>query len=87
MRIQVLVRLKPDVLDVQGKAIERAIAEGGVADVSAVRVGKLIELDLPVTSVEQARELLAPLCRSMLANTVIEDFEIRAVGDATGAGR
>ncbi len=77
MRIQVLVRLKPGVLDVQGKAVEHSLAELG-SDASNVRVGKLIELDVKAVNFDKAKEKVEELCTKLLANTIIENYEIRA---------
>lgn len=76
MRVRVLVRLKPGVLDVQGKAVEHGIAHIGFGDVSDVRVGKMIELTVPEEDEEKARKSVADLCEKLLANTVIEEYEI-----------
>jgi phosphoribosylformylglycinamidine synthase len=65
-------------LDVQGSAIERGIGEMGFGDLKNVRVGKLIEIDVPDNDVPSAQKRLKGLCEKLLANTVIEDFEIRA---------
>lgn len=77
MRVQILVRLKGGVLDVQGKAVERSLHELGFQQVEHVRVGKLIELDLPAGDSEKARELAEEMCRALLVNQVIEQYEIK----------
>ncbi len=73
MKTRVHVTLKNGVLDPQGKAIHHALESLGFDGVNDVRQGKLIELDLDdnVTD-EQVEEM----CRKLLANMVIEDFEI-----------
>jgi phosphoribosylformylglycinamidine synthase len=70
------VTLRPDVLDPQGKAIQHACAALGYDAVRAVRQGKLFELELEAESEPQARALLGELCDKLLANPVIEDYEI-----------
>ena len=77
MRVQVLVRLKPGVLDVQGKAVEHGILSIGFKEVSDVRVGRLIELDLEAASFAAAKQGVAELCEKLLVNTIIETYEIR----------
>lgn len=77
MRLQILVRLKAGVLDVQGKAIEHGIATLGFNDISDVRVGKLIELDVKATSIDGAKEEVERICKEFLANPIIENYEIR----------
>lgn len=77
MRMQVLVRLKSGVLDVQGKAVEAGIAELGHPEVKNVRIGRLIELDIEGDK-GQADKTVKQLCEQLLANPIIENFEIKA---------
>lgn len=77
MRVQVFVRLKGGVLDVQGKAIERGLADNGFGGVSNLRVGKLIELDLSATSEEDGKKEVETICQKLLANPIIENYEIK----------
>jgi phosphoribosylformylglycinamidine synthase len=70
------VTLKPDVLDPQGKAIQRASASLGYDAVKSVRQGKLFEVSLDLRDEEQARAELAELCEKLLANPVIENYEV-----------
>lgn len=79
MKVQVLVRIKPVVLDVQGKAVEQAIRHLGFEQVDSVRVGKLIEFDVKADSAESARGIAAELCEKLLANTLIENYEVKLV--------
>ena len=76
MKALVHVKLKSEVLDPQGKAIARACASLGHAAVRGVRQGKLFEIDLDVDEAERARTLVAEIGEKLLANPVIEDFEI-----------
>ena len=76
MRVRVLVRLKAGVLDVQGKAVEHGVAEMGMRDVTNVRVGKLIEFDIDGATFDQAKGRVEQLCQKLLANTIIETYEI-----------
>jgi phosphoribosylformylglycinamidine synthase len=73
------VTLKPDVLDPQGKAIQRACASLGYAGVTGVRQGKLFEVELDAADPAAARRLLAELCEKLLANPVIETWRILSV--------
>jgi phosphoribosylformylglycinamidine synthase len=79
MRAQVLVRLKGGVLDVQGKAVERGLGDNGYKDISNIRVGKLIELDVEAASEEAGRRQVEIVCQKLLANPIIENYEIRFV--------
>ena len=78
MKIRVLVRLKPGVLDPQGRAVHHALEGLGFAGVDDVRVGRLIELDV-ADSTDQAT--LTDMCEKLLANTVIENFTIETEGN------
>jgi phosphoribosylformylglycinamidine synthase subunit PurS len=73
-RVVVDVMLKPEILDPQGQAVANALPRLGVTGVSAVRIGKRIELDFDGDAdLDQVREIADKL----LANPVIEDFTIR----------
>ena len=76
MRALVHVTLKPDVLDPQGKAIRNACASLGYEGIEDVRQGKLFEIRLAPRAGIDARAQLAELCDKLLANPVIEDYEI-----------
>jgi phosphoribosylformylglycinamidine synthase PurS subunit len=80
MRARVHVRLKPGVLDPQGKAIGNALAGMGFTGIGEVRQGKLIELDLAETEPTRAREQVEAMCKQLLANPVIEDYTIELAG-------
>ena len=79
MKAIVKIMLKPGVLDPQGKAIEHALAALGFSGVGEVRQGKLITLELDETDAEKARQQVAEMCEKLLANTVIENYEIEVV--------
>jgi phosphoribosylformylglycinamidine synthase len=70
LRARVLIRPKSGILDPQGQAVERALPALGFGGVSKVHVGRLVELD-----VEDASQLPA-MCERLLANPLIEDYEI-----------
>jgi phosphoribosylformylglycinamidine synthase len=67
------------VLDVQGKAIESGLRDQHFEGFKNVRVGRVIELDVDGVPTEKAREQVAEVCRLLLANPVIEDFEVKEV--------
>ena len=75
MRAKVLIRPNEGILDPQGKAVERALPALGFDDVSHVRVGRLVELDT------DDPDRLAELCEKLLANPLIEDYEIELDGE------
>jgi len=76
MKARVHVMPKPGVLDPQGKAIHHALESLGFSGVEDVRQGKLIEIDLAEDDAAAARERLEAMCEALLANTVIEAYEI-----------
>ena len=71
MRARVLIRPKAGILDPQGQAVERALPALGFGGVSHVHVGRLVELEVE----DPAR--LPEMCERLLANPLIEDYEIR----------
>ena len=70
MKAKVLIRPKEGILDPQGKAVERALPALGFEDVSHVRVGRMVELEAG------DEDEVAALCEKLLANPLIEDFEV-----------
>ena len=76
MKIRVLVRLKPGILDVQGAAVKRALGGLGFTDVTDLRVGKVIEVDVEAPSAADARARVDQMCRTLLANPILEDYSI-----------
>jgi phosphoribosylformylglycinamidine synthase subunit PurS len=74
LKIRVLVRPKPGILDPQGEAVRSALSALGFGGVKSVHVGRLIEMEL-----ESADEVDA-MCRRLLANPTIEDYEWEVVG-------
>ncbi len=76
MKARVQVMLKTGVLDPQGEAVRHALGTLGFDGVEGVRQGKVIELDLAETDAAKARETVAAMCEKLLANTVIESYEI-----------
>jgi phosphoribosylformylglycinamidine synthase PurS subunit len=80
VKAKVLIRPKEGILDPQGKAVERALPALGFEGVSNVRVGRLVELET-----EDPAELDA-LCEKLLANPLIEDFEVVLEDEASSNG-
>ena len=77
MKARVLIRPKEGILDPQGQAVERALPALGFEGVSDVRVGRVVELEVEDPS------RIAELCERLLANTLIEDFEIEVADEVT----
>jgi len=76
VKIRVNITLKNGVLDPQGKAISNALSSLGFKGINEVRQGKSIELDLSETDRAKAYEAVDAMCQKLLANTVIEDYQI-----------
>lgn len=76
MKARVIVTLKAGVLDPQGKAIEGALGSLGVPGVESVRQGKVFDVELDGSDREEAEARLRTACEKLLANTVIENFQI-----------
>ncbi len=74
--IRVLVEPKPELLDPQGQAVERALNELGLKNVRETRVGKLITFRLKAISAAQARHKVTEIAQKFLANPVIERFSV-----------
>ncbi len=79
MKVRVLVSLKPGILDPQGKAVEHGLREFGFEPAS-VRIGKLIELEVPGTDAEAARAQVLAMCEKLLVNPVMEKAVVEVVG-------
>jgi phosphoribosylformylglycinamidine synthase PurS subunit len=81
MRATVLVRPKGGILDPQGEAVERSLRQLGFA-VDTARVGRLIDLEVDAPSAAEARSQLEQMCERLLANPLIESYEIE-VGETS----
>ncbi len=80
MKATVLVRPKPGILDPQGEAVQSSLRHLGFA-VDEARVGRVVDLELEADDPERARAELERMCEQLLANPLIESFEI-SVTDA-----
>lgn len=76
MKARVHITLKSGVLDPQGKAVRNALTSLGFDGIDDVRQGKYLELDLTEADAERARAAVESMCARLLANTVIEDYQI-----------
>ena len=76
MQARVLVTLRRGVLDPAGQAVRDSLGQLGFGEVQEVRIGKVLEVTLVDMPIEEARRRLDEMGRKLLANTVIEDFEI-----------
>ena len=76
MKTSVIITLKKDVLDPQGKVIHQALDGMGFNDINEIRQGKYFEIDTNETDPEKAKEKVEEMCKKLLANLVIEDYRI-----------
>jgi phosphoribosylformylglycinamidine synthase len=76
MKARVFVTLKNGVLDPQGKAIGHALIGLGFQGIGEVRQGKVIDIELSERDAAKARASLTEMCEKLLANTIIEKYEI-----------
>jgi phosphoribosylformylglycinamidine synthase subunit PurS len=79
MRATVLVRPKEGILDPQGQAVESSLRQLGFA-VGEARIGRLVDLDVEANDPEQARAAVEEMCKQLLANPLIESYEIELEG-------
>ncbi|WP_256761753.1 phosphoribosylformylglycinamidine synthase subunit PurS [Cohnella sp. WQ 127256] len=80
MKAKVYVTIKQNVLDPQGNAVQGALHTLGFNEVSKVRIGKYLEVDLDTNDRAQAEEQLKVMCEKLLANTVVEDYRFELEG-------
>ena len=77
MRIKILIRLKSQILEPQGKVIEQSLNNLGFNEFNNIRHGKLIELDLPDNlSKEEKDQKIDSACKKLLVNDIIEEYEV-----------
>ena len=79
MKAKVTVMLKEGVLDPQGEAVKHALNSLKYSKVESVRQGKVLEIRLDETSRERANKNVQEMCEKLLANTVIESYEIEII--------
>ena len=81
---EVLVRLRPGLLDPQGKAVESSLPAMGWSNVSGVRVGRHVELTIEAEDEAAARAQVEEMARRLFSNPVIEDFVILTAAEVGG---
>jgi phosphoribosylformylglycinamidine synthase subunit PurS len=83
-RFAVNVRPKEGILDPQGRAVEASLSHLGVSGVSAVRVGRRVELTVEAPNDAEARATVERLGSELFSNPLIEAFDVEAIGEAVG---
>ena len=76
MKISVIITLKKDVLDPQGKVIQQTLDGMGYNDINEVRQGKYFEIDTKENDQKKAKDKVEEMCKKLLANLVIENYKI-----------
>ncbi|MDX1704789.1 MAG: phosphoribosylformylglycinamidine synthase subunit PurS [Altererythrobacter ishigakiensis] len=82
MKVRILVRLKPGVLDPQGRAVHHALEGLGFDDVEDVRIGRVVEMDV---ADDTSDDTIDDMCQKLLANMVIEDYTVEKFEQAEPA--
>jgi len=76
MKLSVIITLKKDVLDPQGKVIQQTLNGMGFENINEVRQGKYFEIDTKETDPKKAKDQVEEMCKKLLANLVIENYKI-----------
>ena len=79
MKFAVIITLKKDVLDPQGKVIEQTLEGMGVNNLKNLRQGKYIEIELKETDEKKAYSLIEEMCKKLLVNLIIEEYKIKKI--------
>ena len=77
MKFEIFVTLKKDVLDPQGKAVEGAIKNLGLSNISNIRQGKYFTLEVGEADENKAKQQAEDACKKLLANLTIEEYSIK----------
>ena len=80
MRVTVLIRPKQGILDPQGEAVQGSLRKLGFG-VGGARVGRLVDLEVDASSSQEARAQVERMCQELLANPLIESFEVEVEGE------
>ena len=76
MKVSIIITLKKDVLDPQGKVIKQALNGMGFDNINGVRQGKYFEIEIDENNKKKAEDKTEEMCKKLLANLVIEDYKI-----------
>ena len=79
MKFSVIVTLKKDVLDPQGKVVENTLRNIGMEDLKSVRQGKYFEIEININDPKKAEKKVDDMCKKLLANLVIEDCKVSKI--------
>ena len=79
MKFSVIVTLKEDVLDPQGKVVENTLQNIGMKNLKSVRQGKYFEIEIDEDDPSNAEKKIDDMCKKLLANLVIEDYKVSKI--------
>tara|TARA_B100001115_G_C15411292_1_gene192598 strand:+ start:49 stop:291 length:243 start_codon:yes stop_codon:yes gene_type:complete len=77
LKFSVIVTLKKDVLDPQGKVVSQTLKNMGIVNLNNIRQGKYFEVDINEKNERQAEDQVKKMCEKLLVNKIIEDFKIK----------
>ncbi len=77
MKISAIVTLKKDVLDPQGKVVSQTLKNMGYSSIENIRQGKYFEIEINEENEEKAKNKIDEICKTLLSNTIIEDYKIK----------
>ena len=79
MKISVIITLKKDVLDPQGKIVQNTLVNMGISNLKSIRQGKHFEIDINEKELTVAKKKIDEMCRKLLVNLIIEDYKINII--------
>ena len=79
MKFAVIITLKKDVLDPQGKVVEQTLQNMGLNSLKNLRQGKYIEIELNETDDKKAHNIVEDMCKKLLVNLIIEEYKIKKI--------
>ena len=79
MKFAVIITLKKDVLDPQGKVVEQTLQNMGINSLKNLRQGKYIEIELNETDDKKAHNIVDDMCKKLLVNLIIEEYKIKKI--------
>ena len=79
MKFSVIITLKKDVLDPQGKVVQHTLQSMGINSLKNLRQGKYIEIELDESEEKKAHSLVEEMCKKLLVNLIIEEYKIKKI--------
>jgi phosphoribosylformylglycinamidine synthase len=79
LKFSIIVTLKKDVLDPQGKVVQQTLQDMGMDSLKNLRQGKYFEIEVNETNEDKAQSKVVDMCKKLLVNLIIEDFEISKI--------